>query len=147
MYEEIKEIQTLLNHSHDTDPDYFPPELNKIKLHIFQIHASYERSLQILIMLNYFPNNKKYGEYEPLFEQITFDGKAKIVEIGHPQFPLVTAKKLNLIRNEFTHKKGMILREKYWPTKRMHKLYKFLKKAHDESNDFWASWQKSMGKI
>ena len=146
MMREIEEIQSALSDSHDTDPDYFPPTLNKVRLHVLQIHANYERSTQALIALDYLKVSNP-SRNDPLFAQMTFEGKTKLLETNHPSFPLKRAKRLNILRNKLVHKRGMELRDTYKSTESIYKLYKFLRRANDGLNDFWLAWQKSMGKL
>lgn len=133
---EIKQIQLTLDQAHDVDMDYLPPLVRDLRNYIFQVHASYEQSLQLLIIQHYFVQGRPYDEYLQVLENITFEGKLKIVSLYEPAFPLRSAKKLNFIRNDFAHKNGMQLRQAFDDRDRL-KVYKYLMKCHERHWDFW----------
>jgi hypothetical protein len=135
---EIKSIQQSLDHSHDMDPDYLPPELRELKDYIFRVHAAYEKSLEMAMWRSYLKPTQTYGTFSLLFERMTFYDKQVIVHSVHPTFPNKLTTKLNELRNFFVHKKGTTIREKYSTNQALLDVYRLLKESHDALNNFWA---------
>lgn len=133
---EIEAVKHELDESHDQDPDFLPIAIRELRTYVFQIHASFEQSLQNLIALSYLNAEKPYDTKLFILEQITFEGKMKLIKPLYPDFPIKTAKKINILRNEFAHKQGQSIREAYGDNERL-KVFRFLKKSNDKLNAFW----------
>lgn len=139
---EIDGIQHVLNEAHDVDWDYLPPPVRDMRNYVFQVHASFEQSMQLVITYHHL--KRPYTSHSLLLEQITFEGKMKIVAADAPLFPLREAKKLNLLRNELAHKAGERLRQAYDDQTRL-KVYRFLKRSNARLNEFWTPLQRATG--
>ena len=137
---EIQRIKLRFDESHDTNPDYISPFIKELRQYVFQIHASYEQSMEIIIKGQFLRDNVTYDAARPLFDELSFYSKLKIVAPLKKDFPRKTADKLNRLRNDFAHKKGMALRDKYSngqnPVTRLMEEYQFLEVANDELNYF-----------
>ena len=154
--QEIENIKTELNTSEDTDPDYIGPELKEIQNYVLARHASAEKDMDTLILLQI---KEKVGQLEkkvwyslleklrPLLESLSYRAKLDIVEIHYlskdDSSKLVKPlQKLNSLRIEFAHHKGMELRNKYsYQTNKgkqnIRDLFRALKKANDELNNYF----------
>lgn len=133
---EIQQIQRELDESHDTDIDYLPLYIKDLRNYIFQVHAAFEQSMKTLIIMNYLQHDKPYKSHILLLEQISFEGKMRIVAPISPLFPLKNAKQLNHLRNSFAHQEGESLRQTYNDLTRL-KVLRFLKRCNQKLNDFW----------
>lgn len=137
---EIEAIKEKLDHSHDTDIDYLHPLLRELRTYILQVHASYEKSLEILIWRSYSMKSESPEAYDLLFERMTFYDKQKIVHKIHPNFPDNITTKLNELRNAFAHKKGETIRFQYSDDSERLKAYKLLENANDALSAFWGAY-------
>lgn len=133
---EIDDIKRKLDHSHETDQDYLPKILHELRAYIFQVHASYETSLEIMIWKNYLKTSRNFWDFEKLFELLSFNDKQRIVHSEFPSFPSTFCTKINELRNSFAHKRGEILRNEYDDRKRL-EVYRLLKESHDALNNFF----------
>ncbi len=136
---EIKQIQQELDFAHDTDPNYISPLIKELRNHIFQLHTSYEQSMELVIKSHYVKSNISIEATRPLFEQITFSGKLKIIRNLDPKFPVAQAESVNKLRNKFAHKKGAEIRSLVPDDSERLSSYRKLKEAFDELNSFWAA--------
>ena len=139
----IETVQRKLDLSHDTDPDYMPPLLKKLRTYVFQVHASFETSLEIIIWKDYLKSSEPYGSFSLLFERLDFYSKQKVVHKIHADFPNSTTAKLNELRNIFAHQKGETLRNTYDTDAKLLEAYELLEQAHDALNAWFASRQSS----
>lgn len=138
---DIETIQHKLDQSHDTDPDYLPPLLRKLRTYVFQVHASFETILEIIIWKDYLKSSEPYGSFTLLFERLGFYDKQKIVHKIHVDFPNSVTTKLNELRNTFAHQKGETLRNTYNTDVKNLEAYQLLGQAHDELNAWFAARQ------
>lgn len=134
--DEINQIIQRLETVNDISPYYLGPLQRKLRDYVYQEHAEYERSMETLI-INRYLKQQTYEDKLLLLEQISFDGKMKLVENDSPHFPLREAKKLNIIRNLFAHKNGRDIRNTYNTDEKLLKIYKFLDKVQTKLDDFW----------
>jgi hypothetical protein len=134
----IETIKHKLDQSHDTDRDYLPPLLRELRAYIFQVHASYETSMEIIIWRDYLKTPKNFWDFGALFERMTFEDKRRIVHSLHDEFPNRLTVRLNELRNVFAHKKGETVRSEYNEDTKRLEAYELLEEAHDALNDFFA---------
>jgi hypothetical protein len=134
----IETIKHKLDQSHDTDRDYLPPLLRELRAYIFQVHASYETSMEITIWKDYLQTPKSFWDFGVLFERMTFEDKRRIVHSLHDDFPNRLTIRLNELRNVFAHKKGETVRSEYNKDIKRLEAYELLEEAHDALNDFFA---------
>jgi hypothetical protein len=135
---EIATIKQKLDQSHDTDRDYLPPLLRELRTYIFQVHANYETSMEIIIWKDYLKSSKNFWDFDALFERMTFEDKRRLVRSMHSDFPNRLTVKLNDLRNVFAHRKGEAVRNGYNDDAKRLEAYKLLEEAHDSLNDFFA---------
>jgi len=135
---DIEAIKHKLDQSHDTDRDYLPPLLRELRTYIFQVHASFETSLEIIIWKDYLRTPKNFWDFGDLFERMSFEDKRRIVHSLHDDFPNRLTVKLNELRNVFAHKKGETVRNGYNVDAKRLEAYKLLEEAHNALNNFFA---------
>jgi hypothetical protein len=134
----IEEIKHRLDQSHDTDRDYLPPLLRELRAYIFQVHASYETSMELVIWKDYLKTPKNFWDFGKLFERMTFEDKRRIVHSLHDDFPNRHTVRVNELRNVFAHRKGEAVRNEYNEDTKRLDAYELLDEAHDALNDFFA---------
>ncbi|GAA2049012.1 hypothetical protein GCM10009839_63490 [Catenulispora yoronensis] len=140
---EVERIKRKFDELNDADPeDYLPPLLNELRKYIFQIHASYERSLELLLLIDFFNGYIEYESGATVLDELSFFSKLKLVHKAHPKFPHRLAEKLNKLRNDFAHKKGSTLRAGWNDDQKRMEEFQFLEKAHDELESFWKEYVK-----
>ena len=139
----IKDIKNLLNRSHDGDPDYLPQHLRELRTYILQVHASYERSFELIIYKDYLKSSESFLSFEKLFERMTFEDKKRLAHSIHTNFPNSMATNINELRNNFAHKKGMDIRNTYNTDEKCLKAYELLEQAHRALNNFFEHQQRA----
>lgn len=135
--EDIGRIKYKLDESHDTDKDYMPPLLKELRTYVFQVHANFEFSLEMIVWKDYLATDKAHGELSLLFEKMSFYDKQRIVHKQDANFPNTITTKLNELRNHFAHQRGQALRDEYRGDQARLDAYKLLEEAHDKLNNYW----------
>lgn len=134
---DIGRIKYKLDESHDTDQDYMPPLLKELRTYIFQVHANFEFSLEMIIWKDYLATSKPHSDFSLLFEKMSFYDKQRIVHKQDVNFPNAITTRLNELRNHFAHQRGQLLRDEYRLDQVRLDAYKLLEEAHDTLNDYW----------
>jgi hypothetical protein len=138
---DINTIKDKLDRSNDTDPNFWSQELKELRIYIFQVHASHEMSIELIIYKDYLKSSKPFWDFLAMFERMTFEDKLRLVRKIHNDFPNRETVKLNELRNVFAHQKGETIRNAYnSPTKRL-EAYQVLERAHDTLNAWFATRQ------
>lgn len=138
---DIEAIKHKLNQSNDTDPDYMSPLLKELRNYVLQVHASFERSLEIIIWKDYLKSSESFWHFTDLFERMTFEDKRRIAHKLQPDFPNRVTVKLNELRNFFAHQRGELIRNTYNDDHKRLEAFEFLEEAHDAQNAFFAARQ------
>lgn len=127
------------DHFNDTDTDYIPPELARLRNYIFQGHAVYELALFVIIGQKLLSDSITVEKAEDLLSKLTFEEKLKMVALEEPTFPVKSARKINSLRNMFAHKRGRNLRSTFNSNSKILRKYKSLSKYQDDIDLFWVS--------
>lgn len=165
---EIENIKNYLNEAEDIDPDYMGRELKEIQNYAIITHGHAERCMETLILKqiknqiektmgefkkaeDWYPLHKKL---EPLLESLSYREKLSILEDHYwnksNSDELIKSlkkslKKVNKLRNEFAHPKGMKLRNKYnYQTNKgkqnVRDLYRAFEKVRKDLNNYFSKF-------
>lgn len=152
--QEIENIKQILDDAEVTHQDYLGPDLKEIQNYVLSAHARTEKDIEILILLHLKEemagklNKEGRWKIQPLLEALSYRAKLELIEDYYLSQedkkklikPLL---KVNSIRIEFAHPKGMDLRNKYtYQTikgkQNIRNLFRALKQAQDELRNYFS---------
>lgn len=135
--DEIGQLKAKLDTYNEISSDYLPSILIRLRNYIFQVHTVYEKSMYTLVGQHYIKRSISSDESEMLFACITYADKLKLTMQFDINFPAESAKKIGSLRNEFAHKSGAKIRERYNLKIEIHKKLHSLSKFQDDIDTYW----------
>jgi len=147
----IEKLEAIIDNWEDTDPEYLPSNLRKLRHRIFFVHRVLERSVEILIIkktsspfADKISNEERLGLNRSILiilERVSFIRKIEILK----DLGVETTKSLyknllevNKIRNEFAHPEAFALRD-YEDKEERWKILTLLVEAMEEFNKLFAA--------